>query len=106
MRKLVVVRGETPGQEFQLHEGENLIGRWDADAASFPEIDLDEQDDEAKISRKHAIVICFGDKVVVRDLGSRNGTTLRSIGRLEPDRDYELTVGDEIVLGAVVLRLS
>lgn len=105
MKKLIVVRGKSPGQEFELQEGENLIGRWDPDASSFPEIDLDDQDDEAKISRKHAILFCSGDKIVVRDLGSRNGTNLRSIGRLEVDRDYELVAGDEIVLGAVVLRL-
>jgi hypothetical protein len=39
--KLSVVRGGRKGQEFPLEDGNNLVGRWDPETGSFPEVDLD-----------------------------------------------------------------
>src|SRR5208283_3934488 len=47
--KLSVVRGGRKGQEFPLEDGNNLVGRWDPETGSFPEVDLDADDPEAKI---------------------------------------------------------
>ena len=54
--KLSRVRGGRKGQEFPLEDGNNLVGRWDPETGSFPEVDLDQDDPEAKISRKHALI--------------------------------------------------
>ena len=37
-----------------LSEVESQLGRWDADGGIFPDVDLDAEDPEAKISRRHA----------------------------------------------------
>lgn len=103
---LVVVRGSTKGKEFQLEAGENLIGRWDPDNGSFPEIDLEADDPEAKVSRKHAVIFCSEQGVFLEDIGSRNGTYLNRGTRLNPGDRKELQNGDELVVGKTILRLE
>ena len=102
--KLIVVRGETPGNAFEIQEGGNLIGRWDPDTAAFPEIDLEKEDPEAKVSRKHAVIERNGQRVTLRDLGSLNGTFVnrqRILGDQEP---VELNDGDEVIIGKTILK--
>ncbi|HEX8335535.1 MAG TPA: hypothetical protein VF621_02325, partial [Pyrinomonadaceae bacterium] len=52
--KLVIHRGRSVGKEFPMCEDESHIGRWDADGGIFPDVDLDSDDPEAKVSRRHA----------------------------------------------------
>src|SRR5205085_4165935 len=52
--KLVIHRGRSVGKEFPLCEDESHLGRWDADGGIFPDVDLDADDPEAKVSRRHA----------------------------------------------------
>ena len=66
--RLVVARGHLQGKVFKLEQGSNLIGRWDPDTGAFPEIDLDEEDVDAKISRKHAVLEVQGDKAFIKDV--------------------------------------
>src|SRR5208282_4596589 len=82
--KLSVVRGGRKGQEFPLEEGNNLVGRWDPETGSFPEVDLDADDPEAKISRKHALIRIDGGKITIEDIGSLNGTYVNRQPRLSP----------------------
>ena len=103
---LFIHSGKNEGKEFQIQEGSNLVGRWDPDTGSFPEIDLDDEDVDAKISRKHAIVRKEGDSLTIRDIGSLNGTFLNRGERLEEGKDYPLKDGDEIVIGKLYLRLK
>ncbi|HEX8097371.1 MAG TPA: zinc-ribbon domain-containing protein, partial [Pyrinomonadaceae bacterium] len=51
---LVIERGRSAGKQFQICEDEAQIGRWDADGGIFPDVDLDSDDPEAKVSRRHA----------------------------------------------------
>lgn len=51
---LVIERGRSVGKRFMLSDLESQIGRWDADGGIFPDIDLDADDPEAKVSRRHA----------------------------------------------------
>ena len=75
------------GREFELVEGENLIGRG-PDAVVRIE--------NAEVSRRHARLSVFGESVTIEDLGSKNGTH-RNGRRLEaPER---LVDGDEIWIG-------
>lgn len=103
--KLTIVRGGTVGKVFPLQVGDNLIGRWDPDSGAFPEVDLEADDPEARISRKHAI-IRVSDKVEIEDIGSLNGTFVNRGPRLEPGSPVTLKDGDEIIIGKTFFKLS
>lgn len=103
---LVVLRGDSKGKRYPVEEGDNVIGRWDPDAGAFPEIDLDSEDTEAKISRKHAIVQRKGDVLLLGDLGSLNGTFLNRGPRLKEGERLQIRDGDEIVIGKTFLTVE
>lgn len=103
--KLSILRGGRKGQEFELETGKNFVGRWDPDTGSFPEVDLDADDPEAKISRRHALVIIEGGKITIEDIGSLNGTYVNRQPRLAPGTPVELKNGDEIIIGKTFLKL-
>src|SRR6266851_2748365 len=103
--KLQVVRGGRKGQEFPLEDGNNLVGRWDPETGAFPEVDLDQDDPEAKISRKHALIRFEGSKITVEDIGSLNGTYVNRQPRLMPGNPVDLKSGDEIIIGKTFLKL-
>ena len=106
--KLVVTFGNHKGREFELAEGENLVGRCDPDSEEKLAVDLDEEDVEAKVSRQHAVLLVKGEAVSVEDLGSLNGTFLvaKEAQRLESGKVYPLEAGQELVFGSVSVRLS
>ncbi|MGH7924278.1 MAG: FHA domain-containing protein [Candidatus Binatus sp.] len=103
--KLSVVRGGRKGQEFPLEDGNNLVGRWDPETGSFPEVDLDADDPEAKISRKHALIRIEGGKITIEDIGSLNGTYVNRQPRLSPGSPAEIKSGDEVIIGKTFLKL-
>ncbi len=103
--KLSVVRGGRKGQEFPLEDGNNLVGRWDPETGAFPEVDLDQDDPEAKISRKHALIRIENARITVEDIGSLNGTYVNRQPRLQPGNPVELKAGDEIIIGKTFLKL-
>jgi FHA domain-containing protein len=104
--KLAIIRGGRRGQEFELEPGNNLVGRWDPETGSFPEVDLDADDPEAKISRKHALIRLDGSKITIEDIGSLNGTYVNRQPRLQPGNPADLKDGDEIIIGKTFLKLS
>ncbi len=75
-------------REFDLHDGENVIGR-DRDAAVRIE--------ESSISRHHARIVISAAAAVLEDLGSKNGTTVagRRIHHVRLDG------GEKILFGTV-----
>lgn len=103
---LKIVRGGRKDQEFPLEDGNNLVGRWDPDTGSFPEVDLDADDPEAKISRKHALIRIADGKITVEDIGSLNGTYVNRGARLVPGTAVELKTGDEVIIGKTFLKLT
>jgi hypothetical protein len=103
--RLSVVRGGRKGQEFPLEDGNNLVGRWDPETGSFPEVDLDADDPEAKISRKHALIRIDGGKITIEDIGSLNGTYVNRQPRLSPGTPAEIKTGDEVIIGKTFLKL-
>lgn len=70
-----------------------LIGR-------HPECDV--RLDEPKVSRRHCCVAQVYDRLVLRDLGSRNG--LRVNGRSVDEA--QLRAGDEVAIGPLLFRLE
>jgi len=103
---LKIVRGATIGKAFKLEPGSNLIGRWDPDASAFPEIDLEHDDPEMKISRKHALLEWNGAALTIEDIGSLNGTFVNRGSRLEVGDKHSVKAGDEIIVGKTFLRLE
>ena len=54
-------------------------------------------------SRDHAVIEQHGSRFFLRDLNSRNGTSL-SDSKLLPDRRHELATGDQITIGNTRMR--
>jgi hypothetical protein len=102
---LVVLTAGRQGREFELSaQSELLIGRWDADSGIFPDIDLDQDDPEAKVSRRHARITFSNHQYLIEDLGSTNGTFINRGPRLLPGNRQPLNHGDEIIVGKTFLR--
>ena len=74
-----------------LSAGENILGR-DADADALL--------DDPEVSRHHARVVIEPERVMIEDLGSKNGTWVRSEKITHP---VELKDGDEVRLGTAQL---
>jgi pSer/pThr/pTyr-binding forkhead associated (FHA) protein len=104
--RLVIERGRSAGKGFAISETEVHIGRWDADGGIFPDVDLDSDDPEAKVSRRHARILRRADGYYIEDLGSTNGTFVNRGRRLLPGALQPLRDGDEIIVGKTFLRLN
>ena len=102
--RLVIERGRSAGKQFPLSDEESQIGRWDADGGIFPDVDLDADDPEAKVSRRHARIMRRNGQYFIEDLGSTNGTFINRGRRLLPGDKQPLRDGDEIIVGKTFLR--
>ncbi len=94
---------------FDLVKEENLVGRRDPMSNIFPEVDLSKYDPQTKISRKHARIWREGDKFLLEDLGSSNGTIYKSAliseeVKLMPKQTQILQNGDKIQVGDTTLQ--
>lgn len=87
---LFVESGKDKGKEYVLQEGETGVGRG---------IDNDVILTDVSVSRKHLRVLRDGPNLVLRDLGSGNGTTVNGT------RVHQIVLneGDRIELGETVL---
>jgi predicted component of type VI protein secretion system len=65
-------------------------------------IDCDARIEDSKISRRHCCVAIAYNRIILRDLGSRNG--IRVNGRIVDE--VLLQVGDEIAIGPVFYRFE
>ena len=100
--RLVVLRGEKVGMIYPIYTGKNYLGR--ADELSV-DIDLDDQEQSGwRSSRQHAVLTCQDDKLFVEDLKSANGTFVNR-HRLFPGKRQELTLGDTVRTGTVLMKL-
>jgi hypothetical protein len=104
----VVVYGpdKLPLQYFALTKDATLIGRLDAVAGNFPDIDLDEWFDRSitrRISRQHALILRSRatQTFALRPVAGNTGTQLET-DMVQPQQDYPLRPGHRIVLGGVI----
>jgi hypothetical protein len=87
---------DIPPVTIRLSAPSNLIGRNSTQRAIFPEISLDSDD---AVSHRHALLTRPPDgSLVLRDIGSSNGTRLNGKD-LHPLTDVLITAGDQITLG-------
>jgi hypothetical protein len=106
LARLIIERGGRIGREFPIIGIETNIGRWDADSGIFPDVDLDEDDPEAKVSRRHARIVNHNSQYFIEDLGSTNGTFVNRGRRLLPGKRHMLQNGDEIIVGKTFLKFQ
>lgn len=106
LARLIIERGGRIGKEFPIIGIETNIGRWDADSGIFPDVDLDEDDSEAKVSRRHARIVNHNSQYFIEDLGSTNGTFVNRGRRLLPGKRHMLQNGDEVIVGKTFLKFQ
>ena len=88
LRMVQILEGGTRGQAFPLKDGENLLGRELGDI-TFPS--------DGFVSGRHALLHVRQDRLMVKDLGSSNGTFVRLIAPTFVDNGDQFLVGRELV---------
>ena len=92
MARLTFKKETTPAHSLELRPGVNRLGR---------RPDNDFQIDDPTVSSVHCELRVTGDSIVVRDLGSSNGTFING----QQVREGTLGLGETLALGEVELTL-
>src|SRR5512135_1051292 len=92
--ELVVIRGRSTNQALKLSHGITTVGRHDGCQLRIK---------ASQVSRRHCELFEKGGVLLVRDLGSSNGTYVNG-KRIQEQR--VLGPGDEIMIGQVKLRVA
>ena len=90
---LLVEDGRQQGMRIDVPEGELLLGRVPGEGFAL---------DDARVSRRHALVRRSGDYLEVEDLASRNGIRVNGIDV----RSRQLFPGDRLEIGDTILRVE
>jgi hypothetical protein len=90
---------------FPLAKDATLVGRLDAPAGNFPDIDVDEWLDATtarRLSRQHALVLRsrVTGEFTLRPLPGNTGTQIEA-DMAKPMQDHPLTPGQRLILGGV-----
>jgi pSer/pThr/pTyr-binding forkhead associated (FHA) protein len=93
MPRLIIKRETDPVQSLDLRAGVNRLGRRE---------DNDFQIDDPTVSSIHCEIRVDGESIVVRDLGSSNGTFING----DPVREDSLEIGETLTLGEVDMVLE
>ncbi len=88
---LVVIYGLELGRKFNLETANVIIGR-----SSKSEIQIDQE----SVSRNHAKIINTGKSIILRDLGSTNGTYVND----QLIDEYVLRDGDFLKIGRTIFK--
>ncbi len=88
MARLIVQPGSATPREIQLKAGANSLGRAPANDFTF---------DDPSVSGSHCEIVVDGGRVVIRDLGSTNGTYVNR----SPVKEAVLQTGQTVHLGGL-----
>jgi len=94
--RLTVLQGGTKGARIKIRSSPYVIGRGD---------DCQLKLNSMSVSRKHCVIIFRDNRVMIQDLGSRNGTVVRQ-QRLQASQACRLYHHDEIQVGKIRFRVS
>jgi pSer/pThr/pTyr-binding forkhead associated (FHA) protein len=86
-----LLEGGGLGEIFPLRDGANVVGR-EAGEVTFP--------DDGYVSARHARLEVAERAVTLSDLGSSNGTFVKTVGAAD------LAPGDQLLVGAQLLRVE
>jgi len=87
-----ILEGDKKGQKFAVRKPKISVGRKGSD------IELS----DAEVSRRHCVVAVFADTVILRDLGSSNGTMVNEF----LVKEVVLKNRDRIQVGGTVISIS
>jgi two-component system cell cycle response regulator len=87
---LIVLAGSSVGEMYKIGDGKTVIGRGQQ---------ADIQVTDEGISRRHAEILHVRDEIMIRDLGSTNGTYCNG----EKIGEHMLTDGDKIQVGSTTI---
>ena len=93
MWSIRILSGKLAGQFFQLKSGSTTIGR-----APNCDVVIASQ----SVSKEHARIEVLSDKVILTDLGSRNGTFVNGV----QIRSQKVQSGDKIALNDIIVELT
>lgn len=96
MAKLTVLTEGFTDRSFEVKPEKTSVGRLEENAVCIP---------EASVSSHHCEVWLKGDDVVVKDLGSTNGSFINEL-QLAADKEATLRPGQILRLGQVQLRFE
>ncbi|MES1204933.1 MAG: GGDEF domain-containing protein [Pseudomonadota bacterium] len=88
---LVIIYGDELGKKYNLNTPSLVVGR-----SSKCDIQIDQE----SISRNHSKIVNTGKSILVRDLGSTNGTYVND----EPVEEQVLRDGDLIKIGRTIFK--
>jgi len=91
--KLVYFKPDGTQKDISIREGRYIVGRTDEAQLRIP---------LATVSRKHCELVVQDEKLVIRDLGSANGTYLN----YERVQNAELGAGDVVGIGPCLLTVQ
>ncbi|MFV9503809.1 MAG: FHA domain-containing protein [Oscillochloridaceae bacterium umkhey_bin13] len=91
-------------EAIEISDGEYLVGRPTNSADHTPLVDLTPCHAlELGVSRRHALIKRQGERFVVQDLMSANGTFVNGL-RLPPNQAIPIAPGDELRFSLVVVQ--
>ncbi len=93
MARLVVLSEGYTGRTFDLNLERTTVGRVDDNAICIP---------DPSVSSHHAEIILQGDTILVRDLGSTNGSFVDG----DPIEEANVSVGQIVRFGDIEIRLE
>jgi predicted Zn finger-like uncharacterized protein len=87
---LAVIAGPEAGRIFTIEKARVVIGRQEADVSL----------EDPEVSRRHAAIEVAGDRVMLVDLGSTNGTFIgdEQVGEAPLDNQAEFTLGSTTLM--------
>ncbi len=88
---VVVIYGQDLGKKYNLENPSLIIGR-----SSKCDIQIDQE----SVSRNHAKIVNSGKRVLIRDLGSTNGTYVND----QPVEEWILRDGDLVKIGPTIFK--
>jgi predicted component of type VI protein secretion system len=95
MAKLVFIGEKFGGRVYEVLAPRSTVGRGSANTLSIP---------DSSVSEQHCEIYDNGADLIIRDLGSRNGTVVN--GKLLRNAQAPLAPGEIVKFGAVAARLE
>lgn len=96
MAKLIFMGEKFAGRVYEFAVEKTSVGRGDHNTLTIQ---------DASVSHSHGEILVYGTEVIVRDLGSSNGTLVNG-ERIQAQQQRPLTDGQIVKFGAVEARLE